>query len=266
MCGASSVMKRSAYGNILEISSFAGKILLESGAEIYRVEQTVRYLCSAYGLDHCECFATPTAIMISVIGKSGEVHSVVRRITKRSVNLRKVELINDFSRKIGKESTSFDDIKERLVQIDQFPSYPLPFMVMTAAVGTAAFTIVFGGGILDFLWGLLSGAMIHLLVTWLSAHGPDSFFTNIAGGGACALLGWLFTMTGLGGDWWIVTISALMLLVPGMLMTNALRDLAAGDFLSGLSRGAEAFCIAVALAGGAAFVFFVVLYLGGKIS
>lgn len=259
-------MKRSAYGNILEISSFAGKTLLESGSEIYRVEQTVRYICSSYGLEHCECFATPTAIMISVIGKNGEVHSVVRRITKRNVNLRKIELINDFSRNIGQESTAFDDIKEHLVQIDKFTSYPLPLMVLTAAVGTAAFTIIFGGGVLDFLWGLLSGAIIHLLVTWLSGRGPGSFFTNIVGGGACALLGWLFTKTGLGGDWWIVTISSLMLLVPGMLMTNALRDLAAGDFLSGVSRGAEAFCIAVALAGGAAFVFFAVLYLGGSIS
>lgn len=121
-------MKRSAYGNILELSSFAGKMLLESGAETYRVEQTVQYICSSYGLGHCECFATPTTIMISVMGENGEVHSVVRRITRRSVNLRKVELINDFSRNIGKESTSFDVIKEQLMQIDEFPSYPLPLL------------------------------------------------------------------------------------------------------------------------------------------
>jgi Uncharacterized conserved protein len=255
-------MRRSAYGNILEISSFASKILLESGAEISRVELTARHICRAYGLEHCECFASPTAIMISVIGKNGEVHSVVRRITKRSVNLRKVEMVNEFSRRIDQDSVEFDVIKAKLIQIDQLPSHPLPFMVLVAAAGTAAFTQVFGGSWQDVLWGFFAGGLVHLIVTWLSSREAGAFLTNLIGGAGCALFAWLFTSLGLGGDWWIVTISALMLLVPGMLMTNAFRDLAAGDFVSGLSRGAEALCIAVSLAGGAAVVIFI-LQLGG---
>ena len=255
-------MRRSAYGNILEISSFASKILLESGAEISRVELTARHICRAYGLEHCECFASPTAIMISVIGKNGEVHSVIRRISKRSVNLRKVELVNEFSRNISRESSEFDVIKAKLVGIDQLPSRPLLFMVLVAAAGTAAFTQVFGGSPQDILWGFLAGGLVHLIVTGISSREAGTFLTNLTGGAGCALSGRLLTGLGLGGDWWIVTISALMLLVPGMLMTNAFRDLAAGDFVSGLSRGAEALCIAVSLAGGAAAVIYM-LQLGG---
>lgn len=255
-------MRYSAYGNILEIASFAGKILLENGAEIFRVEQTARHICLAFGLEHCECFAAPTTIMISVIGKNGHVHSVVRRITKRNVNLRKVELVNEFSRKINQCTPEFEVLKERLIQIDQLPSYPIWQMALTAAVGTAAFTLVFGGAWQDVLWGFLAGGLIHILVGWASKRGSGPVLTNVIGGSGCALLGKLFTATVLGGDWWIVTISALMLLVPGMLMTNAFRDMAAGDFLSGVSRSAEALCIAAALAGGAAFVI-LILQMGG---
>lgn len=255
-------MRRSAYGNILEVSSFAGKILLENGAEIFRVEQTARHICRAFGLGHCECFATPTAIMISIIGADGQVHSVVRRITHRSVNLKKVELVNEFSRTIGEKSPSFELMKAQLAGIDQLASCPLPFMALVAAVGTAAFTLVFAGSRQDFIWGFFSGGLIHLLVGWVGRRSTGPFLTNLIGGAGCAVLGRLFTSLKLGGDWWIVTLSALMLLVPGMLMTNAFRDLAAGDFLSGLSRGAEALCIAASLAGGAAFVIFMLQWGG----
>lgn len=255
-------MRRSAYGNILEISSFAGKILLENGAEIFRVEQTARHICLAFGLRHCECFATPTAIMISIIGKNGEVHSVVRRITSRSVNLKKVELVNEFSRTINQKQPSFESMKEQLTAIDKLHSHSLSFMALVAAVGTSAFTLVFGGAWQDVCWGFFAGGLIHLLVSWAGRRGAGPFLTNLIGGAGCAVLGRLFTCLGLGGDWWIVTISSLMLLVPGMLMTNAFRDLAAGDILSGLSRGAEALWIAASLAGGAAFVIFM-LQLGG---
>jgi len=254
-------MRHSAYGNILEVSSFAGKILLENGAEIFRVEQTARHICRIYDLEHCECFATPTAIMISIIGKNGEVHSVVRRITKRGVNLRKVALVNEFSRELSDGSSSFEQIKADLKRIDELPGYPLWFMLLTAAVGTAAFTLVFSGGRLDFWWGFLTGGMVHLLVTAMASRSSGPFLTNLAGGGSCALFARVLAHLG-GGDWWIITISALMLLVPGMLMTNAFRDLAAGDVLSGLSRAAEALCIAVSLAGGAAFVIYL-LHWGG---
>ena len=179
-------MRKSAYGNILEVSSYAGKILLENGAEIYRVEQTVTHICRAYGIDQCDCFATPTAIIISVIGKGGEVHSVVRRITSRRVNLRKVELINEFSRNIGQASSSFDEIKRQLKQIENLSSYPLLWTAVTAGIGTAAFTVIFGGGLWNFICGLFAGALIHLLITKISDLGTGTFFTNLIGGAVSA--------------------------------------------------------------------------------
>lgn len=250
-------MDRTDYGNILEIASFSGKILLENGGEIYRVEQTVRHICQAYGTSHCECIATPTAVMISIIDGDGEVHSVVRRISKRKVNLRRVELINDFSRNVVHEKDDYKTVKEKLIEIDNLEGYPIWMMTLTAAFGTAVFSVVFGGGVWEFFAGMLSGSIIHLLERWLAKRSRGSFVVNLVLGACCALLGWLFSIGQIKGDWWVITLSSLMLLVPGMLMTNALRDLAAGDYLSGVSRSAEAFCIAAALAGGAAFVFFV---------
>lgn len=258
-------MERTDFGKILEIASFAGKILMESGGEIYRVEHTVRHICRVFHDGRCECVATPTAIMISVIGSDGEVHSVIRRITNRKVNLQKIEQINDFSRNLKDGNSIYRPLIAELSRINDLPPYPKWLMTLMAALGAAALSIVFGGGLWEFFGGMMAGGSIHAFEHLLAKRSNGSFFINLLLGGGCALLGWLFSVGGIRSDWWIIMMSAIMQFVPGMLMTNALRDLAAGDYLSGVSRSAEAFCIASALAVGAAFVFFAMTELGGRI-
>jgi uncharacterized membrane protein YjjP (DUF1212 family) len=46
----------------------------------------------------------------------------------------------------------------------------------------------------------------------------------------------------------MVTIGVLMLLVPGAALTNAMREIMAGDILSGISRIAEVLLLASAIA------------------
>ncbi len=45
-----------------------------------------------------------------------------------------------------------------------------------------------------------------------------------------------------------------MILVPGLALTNSLRDLFAGHLISGIGRGVEAVLTAVAIGGGVALV------------
>ena len=70
--------------------------------------------------------------------------------------------------------------------------------------------------------------------------------------GVASLLSLLLVRAGLGRNVDVVTIGVLMLLVPGVALTNAMRDLVAGDTYSGLSRTAEAILIATGIALGAA--------------
>lgn len=253
---------KSVYGSILEIASLAGKCILENGGEIYRVEQTVLHVCNTYGIQNCECFATPTAIIASIIDEGGEVHTVVRRISHRQVNLAKIDAVNTFSRTLGDTSPSFSDAKKRLLQIDQMASYPFIVLLLASALGVGAFTIVFTGNWSNVLGGMLAGAVTRLCTQLLAHFQAGTFFINMVGGMVSTLVGWFSILVGWGDSWWILILSSLMLLVPGMLITNALRDIAAGDLISGGSRGVEAISIAAALSCGTAICTAVLLRLG----
>ena len=54
------------YGALMEMAVRAGEIMLASGAEVYRVEDTITRICKACRIDHVEIFATPTGIFVSL--------------------------------------------------------------------------------------------------------------------------------------------------------------------------------------------------------
>ncbi|HHT36755.1 MAG: threonine/serine exporter family protein [Candidatus Wallacebacter cryptica] len=256
-------MNRYEIGEIIDIACRAGKIILENGGEIYRVEDTMQFVCRAFGIEECDSYATPTMIVISVSDEKGEVFSRMMRIRRRGVNLNKVEAVNNFSRAILHNPITPEEAKAKLAAINNYPVYSFWYMAFAAAVGTSAFTIVFDGGLSTFICGFFLGGFLRLIVDGLNRIQLGFFTVNVIGGAAAALGGWLFTYLGLIPDWWIITLSALMQLVPGLIFTNALRDAAAGDLVSAISRGMEALSIVTALASGAGGTLMLLAKLGG---
>lgn len=247
---------------IMNLACRAGKIVLENGGEIYRVEQTMASVCASYGITDCECFATPTAIILSTPHTDGDIYSRMIRITARGINLNKIAAINDFSRKLPIDvSEALDELK----RIEDDAPHPLWVTLPAASIGASAFTIILGGRWNDVIGALVLGALIRLVVTALHKKDAGDFMVNLFGGAAAAFGGWLVYQLGIVSDQWIITVSALMLLFPGLLFTNAMRDIASGDLVSGCSRGAEVISVATALACGTAAVYAVLSLMGGGV-
>ena len=83
----------------------------------------------------------------------------------------------------------------------------------------------------------------------------DSLFAEFTASLVIGLLSALLVASGLGTQIDKIIIGSVMPLVPGLSITNAVRDLMAGHLLSGLSKGAEAFLTAFAIGAGIAIVF-----------
>ena len=82
--------------------------------------------------------------------------------------------------------------------------------------------------------------------------GSNSFFRTAICSAVASLLSLLLVRLGIGQSVDTVTISALMVLVPGVALTNAMREIMAGDIISGLIRAAESILTAAAIAIGTA--------------
>lgn len=54
---------------VLDAAALAGEILLESGAEIFRVEDTIYRIAAAYGVEEAEAFVLSSGIFLTSEGE-----------------------------------------------------------------------------------------------------------------------------------------------------------------------------------------------------
>lgn len=234
---------------ILQVAMLAGQMILENGGETYRVEETIWRICKIYGAEQAESFATPTGIMASIC-HGGKIYSLTRRVSKRTVDLNKIDKVNDLSRSILSKKLSVNDLKQELIKINKEEIYPLPVIIIFSALGAGSFSVLFGGTLKDVFAAFLIGLIIKFLTIKWSDIGINSFFINSICSGIAALLAIIFYKLGIASQVNQTIIGAIMLLVPGLAITNAIRDTISGDLLSGLIRAAEAFLVAISIAVG----------------
>ena len=250
-----------ANDTIVNLAAEAGKIMLQNGGETYRVEQTIGMICQAYNIKDTQSFVTPTAIITSTTSEDGKNSTIIKRITARSIDLNKVAMINDLSRKVQNNPLTFEEFKAELQRISKCPSYSRLLKMLFAGLNTASFTILFGGGVYDFIVALFAGMIINRICALLARFRVNDFFINIIGGMIAGLIGLSASSLSPMFHEDKIIIGSIMLLVPGLIITNAIRDTIAGDLISGLSRGLEAIVIAGAIAIGTAFSFKLWMYI-----
>ena len=234
---------------ILQVATFAGQIILESGGETYRVEDTILRICKTFGAEQAESFVTPTGIMTSILHK-GEIYSLTKRVVSRTVDLNKIDKVNDLSRNILSRNLTVDQFKEELIKINQGERYSFMTTLFFSAFGAGSCAALFGGTFKDMFSAFLIGLLIRLITIKGNELGINFFFINVISGAITATLAIILKKLGIASGIDQTIIGALMLLVPGIAITNAIRDTIAGDLVSGLTRAAEAFFIALSIAVG----------------
>lgn len=240
---------------VLNVAAYAGKILLESGAETYRVEETICKICSSFGMEVTDSFVTPTGIIVSVSNKDN-VSSLVKRVTSRGIDLNKIDKINNLSRLLQNKDIEpdIDLVYKKLKEIDEEPRYSLFISIIGSSFAAGGCSLLFGGDIKDFISSIIIGMVIKLISNKFQQLSINEFFTNSIGGAVTALLAIILYSFGIVSHVDKTIIGSIMLLVPGLAITNAIRDTIAGDYLSGITKAAEAFLVAVSIAAGTGII------------
>ena len=249
---------------ILEVANYAGKIMLESGAEAYRVEETMNRICISLGVESASSYATPTVI-ISSVSHNKSIKSLVERISNRSVNMQKIDKVNDLARKISTDNITLEELRKKLKEIDEEKRYSNKTTILFSALGAFAFVFLFEGSLRDAITAFFIGLAVKFVSIKCENIGMNSFFNTSISAGILALLSIISIKINLANDMDKVIIGSLMLLVPGLAITNAIRDIVAGDLVSGLVRTAEAFLTAIAVAIGTGVVLSFWLSVFGRI-
>ena len=242
------------YQELLDVATKVGFHLLENGAEIYRVEDSIRRIVMAYGVPEVDVFAVPTTIIVTINPPDANTLTKTKRLYTRSTDLDRIYKLNDLSFDIVEQKPSFEEIERRLGAIVGRPDYNLLIQVFAYALAAFGFTLFFGGTLRDALCSLSLGAAIRLIGRGLEMFHTNSFFINTLCSGATALLAVFWNELGAAPHIDLMIIGAIMNLVPGVALTNSMRDIIAGVLLAGLAKLVEALLPATAIALGAGFV------------
>lgn len=239
---------------IADVCLTAGRLMIEGGSEMYRVEDTMLRIAKNAGAEDPRVFATPTGIFISING--GKL-SQMKQIRDRNINLELVDKVNALSRKFSAKEIDLDDLKREIYNLQtNFPTYPFWLQIVSAAVFSSTLMIMFLDEYdwEDFPAAALVGAITYVAYVKFKKYTNVRFLSEMI----AAIVMTVFSI-GISRLFPLMTmdnilIGALMTLVPGLAFANALRDLFMGDLLSGIVRMVEAALTAVALGGGVGIV------------
>ena len=236
------------YNMLLELATDLGYRLAMNGAETFRIEESIRRVLATYEIES-EVFAIPNCLTVSIETPDGKPMTRMRRIGFHGNDLDNVEKYSNLSRKICETRPEPVLAHRWMNETDgSLRSYKLPILLLGNFLGAFGFSIVFGGSLIDGFCGGLSGILIGLMNHILGKLRVNPFFSTIASAFVMALASYIMGAIGMANNTDTVIIGALMILVPGLIFTNAMRDIIFGDTNSGINRIVQVLLVAAAIA------------------
>ena len=236
------------YQLLLHLCTELGYRLAMAGAETFRVEESINLIMGAYGLQ-AETFSIPNNLTVSIVTPEGIPMTRMKRIGNHGSNLDSVERYTNLSRRICAETPDPATAQQWLKETDaSLARYNKLWIILGHCIAAAGYSLFFGGGFLDMIFAAICGMIVGMAGMYMDKLDANQFFKTIATSFLMALVAYALASAGIVKNADTVIIGTLMILVPGFLFTNAMRDIIYGDTNSGINRIVLVFLIAVAIA------------------
>lgn len=240
------------YSKLLDLATDLGYELAMCGAETYRIEESITLVLKAYDID-AEAFVIPNCMHISIEPVIGRPLTRMRRIGHHGNDLNGVEIFSGLSRSLCQQTPPPEIAQKWLDEARaKRKIYSMPVYLLGNALGAAGFAMFFGGSWVDALCAVFCGILVGYVTHVMGKLHSNPFFTTIAASAIMAILAYCFGNLGIAQNADSVIIGTLMILVPGLLFTNAMRDIIYGDINSGVNRIVQVLLIATAIVLGTA--------------
>ena len=236
---------------LLYLAMELGERLLICGAEVHRVEESLYRICSTYGTKRVDVYATTSNIVVSIVIEDNKILTQTRRITGTSTDIEKLDALNNLSRYITASKPSFEEIQDKLKEIDQTKQYHPALVISCYALIAGAFTLFFGATtILEVLFSFIIGGIIGFINMGGEKIGLQKLMLKLICSFIACSLAFLSAKIPTVPTVDRIIIGNVMSLIPGIGLTNALRDLFTGDVNTGILRSIDALLLGTVIAAG----------------
>ena len=234
----------------MDIALDIGVRMLETGAEINRAEESVSRICEAFGATKVEVYAVNYLIIVTISGEGYSGITEARRVRWHDRNLTKLAALNELSRNICSRKIQYDDIGQKLDEIDGMKGINLLQLMLIYALISSSFTIFFGGNILDASVSGVIGILVAPIDRLLSVLRMNRFIRLGLCSFFCGIVATLSLKVGLQVSVSEIGIGNIMIFIPGVIFTYAIQEILANNTMSGFSKMIEAVVISMVVAAG----------------
>lgn len=249
--------------DVLRLATFIGQLMLANGAETNRVDDAVKRICKSRGFSHINVFMAPNTIIVSDDRFDG--YTFMKVIENRAINLKKIDLLNDFSRKFVSETDMIiDDAIEELKHLEYESPHSQIAVNIWTAIGSSSFAVLVGGdNLVTFLLTLITSVMAMIIYDQVKKISNIPIFATLVSSMIIGLCGVGLQLMGILETPKMLIVGSIMPLLPGLPFIQAIRDLVSGELMSGLGRAVDAIIIAMAIAGGVGMAMNIYVKWGG---
>lgn len=235
---------------ILKLAVSIGELMLKSGGEIYRVQDTIGLILEAYGIRDHHVFVVSNGIFATIHEERSDRGSVVRYVPLGSVHLKRITELNQLSREIHQGELSLLEAYERLEYCRKLSEGKGWVKLLASGMGCAGFGYIYGCRLQECMLAFLLGMVLQCFLMVSARAKLSKFIVNILGSALVSVISFGLAALGLVFLQDKVIIGTIFLLVPGVALTTSIRELFNGDYLSGSIHLADALMTAACIAVG----------------
>lgn len=238
----------------LETVLYAGNLLLSSGAEIYRAEETMHRIADAMHIKDLDAYVTNRGIFASgnVPGKG--IESRIMSVPDKELNIDKIEAVNELSREVCSNRMDLSYLKTSLQNIANMGEQNIAERILSYFLGAGCFSYAIGTSFRDSLCAAIIGSLVGFYMIWSKYRIKSRVLITITASVLTAVLSNLCVAIGLGSQLSFIIIGAMMDLVPGVAFVNSVREFSQNNFATGQTLLTSALLTCVSMASGVALV------------
>ena len=148
------------YKQILKVILDIGEQMINSGAEIGRVEDSMYRLCRSYGFIRVNCWVISSNIQATVETPDGDIFTQIRHVPGGEMNFDRLDYLNSLSRKVCRETPDAPDLRRRLDEVLARPAQPKWLHYLAGVLGGTGFAIFFNCDPADSIVAVIASLII----------------------------------------------------------------------------------------------------------
>lgn len=247
----------------LKMAVMLGVRLMGSGAEIYRVEESIHHVLKAYKFKRIDAFVTPNMLMITIETDEEISYTKMRRVYQSDPNFERLARLNDFTRNISDSPLPPKQAIAELEKIDKTKNYSAPVIWASYCLAAASFCLMIGGNLYDGLIAIICVLIARIICTPMEIYHANSFFITVVASFVHNAIAYAFVEVFPTLHFNLIVTGTLMMLFPGVTFMTAIRDVIARDLNAGMIEMLQAVVVASAIAVGSAMAYGIFPMIGG---